>query len=120
MSNIDKLALIAKIKKQTESFDSVVLREDEANALLDELERKEEQRANWFQMAEKLGADLDAAERRIAELEAREVKLPERYDIEICPTPSPDGDWYSCDDVLAALKAAGIKFVAGTGNILKD
>lgn len=36
--------------------------------LLDELERKEEQRANWFQMVEKLGADLDAAERRIVEL----------------------------------------------------
>lgn len=53
MSNIDKQALIAKIKKQTESFDTVVLKEDEANALLDELE---------------------AAEKRIAELEAMEVK----------------------------------------------
>ncbi|EMD5240862.1 ead/Ea22-like family protein [Escherichia coli] len=63
--------------------------------------------------------ELEAAEKRVAELEAREVKLPERYDIEICPTPSPDGDWYLCDDVLAALKAAGIKFVAGAGNILK-
>ena len=30
MSNIDKQALIAKIKKQTESFDTVVLKEDEA------------------------------------------------------------------------------------------
>ncbi|MEW3103157.1 hypothetical protein MZT60_28510, partial [Escherichia coli] len=49
MSNINKQALIAKIKKQAESFDTVVLREDEANALLDELE---------------------AAEKRIAELEA--------------------------------------------------
>lgn len=55
MSNIDKHALIAKIKKQTESFDTVVLKEDEANALLDELE---------------------AAEKRIAELEARQVLLP--------------------------------------------
>ncbi|KTJ57484.1 hypothetical protein [Enterobacter hormaechei] len=51
MSNIDKQALIAKIKKQTESFDTVVLKEDEANALLDELE---------------------AAEKRIAELEELE------------------------------------------------
>lgn len=41
-------------------------------ALLDELEAKEEQRANWFQMAEKLGAELDAAEKRIAELQACE------------------------------------------------
>lgn len=52
MSNIDKQALIAKIKKQTESFDTVVIREDEANALLDELEAKD---------------------RRIAEPEAQEV-----------------------------------------------
>ncbi|WP_445336219.1 ead/Ea22-like family protein [Citrobacter koseri] len=36
-------------------------------ALLDELEAKEEQRANWFQMAQKLGEDLDAAENRIAD-----------------------------------------------------
>ncbi|HDC4631624.1 TPA: hypothetical protein O8U42_000876 [Enterobacter hormaechei] len=41
MSNIDKQALIAKIKKQTASFDTVVLKEDEANALLDELEAAE-------------------------------------------------------------------------------
>lgn len=32
------------------------------------LEAKEEQRANWFQMAQKLGEDLEAAEKRIAEL----------------------------------------------------
>lgn len=42
MSNINKQALIAKIKKQAESFDTVVLREDEANALLDELERNQQ------------------------------------------------------------------------------
>lgn len=45
-------------------------------ALLDELVIKEEQRTNWFQMAQKLGEDLDVAEKRIAELEAREVELP--------------------------------------------
>ncbi|EOV0224028.1 ead/Ea22-like family protein [Salmonella enterica] len=38
-----------------------------AMSLLDELETKEEQRANWFQMAQKLGEDLDAAEKRNAE-----------------------------------------------------
>lgn len=50
-----------------------------ALSLLDELETKEEQRANWFQMAQKLGEDLDAAEKRIAELEeklANPVLLP--------------------------------------------
>ncbi|MEW5234375.1 hypothetical protein ACV8SH_04900 [Citrobacter portucalensis] len=56
MTALNKQALIAKIKKQTESFDTVVLKEDEANLLLNELE---------------------AAEKRIAELEARTVKLPD-------------------------------------------
>lgn len=47
--------------------------------LVDALELKEEQRANWFQMAQKLGEDLDAAEKRIAELESKlsnPVQLP--------------------------------------------
>ena len=56
MTVLNKQALIAKIKKQTESFDTVVLKEDEANALLDELE---------------------AAKRHIAEMEARTVTLPD-------------------------------------------
>ncbi|MDM2987202.1 ead/Ea22-like family protein [Citrobacter sp. CK196] len=38
------------------------------------LEATEEQRANWFQMAQKLGEDLDAAEKRVAGLEAKLAK----------------------------------------------
>ncbi|SBY36064.1 hypothetical protein [Klebsiella pneumoniae] len=50
--------------------------------LVEALERKKEQRDNWFQMAQKLGEDLDAAEKRIADLESRTVKLsPELYTI---------------------------------------
>lgn len=45
-----------------------------ALAMLDELETKEEQRANWFQMAQKLGDDLESAEKRIAELESNEIR----------------------------------------------
>lgn len=65
-------------------------------ALLDELERKEEQRANWFQVAEKLGADLDAAERRIAEMEARDKpKFVQcwscKHDIEVLAIADCDG-----------------------------
>jgi hypothetical protein len=65
-------------------------------ALLDELEAKEEQRANWFQMAEKLGADLDAAEKRIAELEARDKpKFVQcwscKHDIEVLAIADCDG-----------------------------
>ncbi|EEJ8150630.1 hypothetical protein GTA69_004126 [Salmonella enterica] len=87
MTALNKQALIAKIKKQTESFDTVVLKEDEANALLGELE---------------------AAEKRIAELEARTVKLPaacadDEYFI--------DGVFQALRyerDVERALRAAGI------------
>lgn len=53
-------------------------------ALLDELERKEEQRANWFQMAQKLGSDLDTAERRIAELEAFARGVKQYSEFQIC------------------------------------
>ncbi|MGK3363408.1 hypothetical protein ACSLNB_18290 [Citrobacter portucalensis] len=90
MTALNKQALIAKIKKQIESFDTVVLKEDEANALLDELE---------------------AAEKRIAELEARTVTLPQYRN-------SPDmhtkqfyeaiGFNQGLDIFIEALRAAGI------------
>ncbi|APV94085.1 ead/Ea22-like family protein [Salmonella enterica] len=90
MSNIDKQALrtaamlakelsgismysksIAAINKFHELFTP-----DVALAQLDELDIKEEQRANWFQMAQKLGEDLDAAERRIASNEQSDLYCP--------------------------------------------
>ncbi|EJC0565306.1 hypothetical protein MX054_002105 [Enterobacter cloacae] len=51
----------------------------------------------------------DEAEKRIAELEAREVTLPERYEIEMQPLPAPNGEWYSREDILASLRTAGIR-----------
>ncbi|MEA5212827.1 hypothetical protein [Enterobacter cloacae] len=47
------------------------------------------------------------------ELEAREVKLPERYEIEMQPLPAPNGEWYSRDDVLLSLASAGIRICRG-------
>ena len=82
-------------------------------ALQDELERKEEQRANWFQKAQKHVADLDAAEKRIAELEAREVTLPaQKY----CPGEYAGSVLWSETEVwnqaisecAKAIRAAGI------------
>lgn len=55
------------------------IKADDVLALVEALELKEEQRANWSQMARKLGEDLDAAEKRIAELGsklANPVQLP--------------------------------------------
>ncbi|EBX8836673.1 ead/Ea22-like family protein [Salmonella enterica subsp. enterica serovar Urbana] len=134
MSNIDKQALREELSNQ--AIGSKDHLRKLALSLLDELDVKEEQRANWFQMAQKLGEDLDAAERhiaetnrlnaeltariepmdrRIAELEAREVTLPQRLQ------PGTDGydDWYvhseddgeylKADDVIEAIRAAGIK-----------
>ncbi|HHB7931171.1 Uncharacterised protein [Klebsiella pneumoniae] len=51
--------------------ESLYVKTDDVLAMVEALERKEEQRANWFQMAQKLGEDLDSAEKRIAELESR-------------------------------------------------
>ncbi|HDX8869252.1 TPA: hypothetical protein RQO32_002173 [Klebsiella michiganensis] len=48
---------------------------DNILALVEALEIKEEQRANWFQMAQKLGENLDAAEKRISELEREHENL---------------------------------------------
>ena len=79
MTDITELALITKIKHQLRNFDTVVLNEDEALALVEALERKEEQRANWFQMAQKLGEDLDAAEKRNTELEEQNEYNRKRY-----------------------------------------
>lgn len=59
--------------------------------------------------------DKDALEKRVVELEARMVKLPERYEVDMCPTPSPDGEWYSREDILAALVSAGVRYAAGIG-----
>lgn len=62
--------------------ESLYVKADDVLAMVEALERKEEQRANWFQMAQKLGENLDTAEKRIAELESRSVKLsPELYTI---------------------------------------
>ncbi|EOY3723101.1 hypothetical protein ACP4JD_004384 [Klebsiella michiganensis] len=48
---------------------------DNILALVEALEIKEEQRANWFQMAQKLGENLDTAEKRISELERDQEHL---------------------------------------------
>lgn len=69
-----------------------------------------------------LKLELEIAEKRIAELQSRAeaaesraitVTLPERYDVEVCPTPAPDGEWYHRNDILKTLDAAGIQIQGG-------
>ncbi|HED3886838.1 TPA: ead/Ea22-like family protein [Klebsiella pneumoniae] len=84
-------------------------------ALVEALERKEEQRANWFQMAQKLGEDLDSAEKRIAELDPRTVtvKLPDlRQVVSGDRYVWSDGVFNYSQDVKAELTAKGIKWEA--------
>lgn len=139
MTALNKQALIAKIKKQTESFDTVVLKEDEANALLGELESKQTFQQAFFRQSlmydvvaeayeeakEQIAKDVEiksrlclesnnlfdrlrAAEKHIAELEARQVNLPaacadDEYFI--------DGVFQALRyerDVERAIRAAGI------------
>lgn len=79
MTDITELAQSLKRRATSakEFGESLYVKADDVLAMVEALECKEEQRANWFQMAQKLGEDLDAAEKRIAELESRTVKLPE-------------------------------------------
>lgn len=65
-NDITELALIAKIKKQLENFDTLVLKEDEANALVEALEKA--QSRDVIQSAKDYHFDQQAD--RIAELDA--------------------------------------------------
>ncbi|BBK13595.1 hypothetical protein ACLBP2_27010 [Klebsiella pneumoniae] len=79
MTDITELAqrLKLEVHRAVSNFNPQMnIKTRDLKELVEALERKEEQRANWFQMAQKLGEDLDSAEKRIAELESRAVKLP--------------------------------------------
>lgn len=125
MTDITELAqsLKRRAASANEFGESLYVKADNVLAVVEALELKEEQRANWFQMAQKLGDDLDAAEKRIAELESRTVKLPPKIERD-----DADGwfmynggrvgggaaEWYNkaLDDVGAEITAAGIKVEA--------
>lgn len=140
MTDITELALIAKIKKQTKNFDTVVLKEGEALALVEVLEKAQQVDEELCKLlppgAEYMdppdGGDVTPLEgvrrmvddyrQRIAELESRTVtfKLP------FTPEPSAFAPWAakafyqfhkdtvkSCVAVFSdACAAAGIKVEA--------
>ncbi len=121
-TDITELALIAKIKKQLENFDTVILKEDEALALVDALE-KAKTKADIYDMLrddyglrEKgvgLTCFVDWQAKRIAELESRTVKLPDlRQIVSGDRYVWSDGVYNYSQDVKVALSAAGIKWEA--------
>ena len=108
MSNIDKQALL-RAAERAES-DSWGYDRDEFNealtpstvlALLDELDKWQQESSAWQAVAEKQLALAEDAEKRIAELEAREVKLPNPHAhlIWIQAGHAPDDYW---DDVAVS------------------
>ena len=85
--------------------------------LVEALEKAQKLATQQGNIACALFDEVTAQRQRIAELESRTVtvKLPERYDVETYPLQSPKGEWYSRDDVLATLAAAGIQVIEGEG-----
>lgn len=81
-TDITELALITKIKKQLENFDTVILKDDEALALVETLEKAQQKTTESENRVRKqnrhiceLFDDNTALRQRIAELESRAVKL---------------------------------------------
>lgn len=103
MSNINKQALRLAAEKAKHAGEAPVMSFDQRISALKDFQCQANPAAVLALLDE-----LEAAEKRGAELESREVKLPERYDIEICPLLAPNGEWYARNDVLAALSTAGV------------
>ncbi|HHE6155684.1 TPA: hypothetical protein ACPE3U_001201 [Citrobacter freundii] len=81
MTALNKQALIAKIKKQTESFDTVVLKEDEANALLGELESKQTFQQAFFRQSLMYDVVAEAYEEAKEQI-AKDVEIKARLCLE--------------------------------------
>lgn len=77
MSNIDTLALREAAEKAKDNFmPNFMVPTRDVLALLDELDKWQQESSAWQAVAEKQLALAEDAEKRITELEAREVKLP--------------------------------------------
>lgn len=92
------------------SFDNERLRADKLKAHIDEM--TEERTASTNELSRIIQREINLrrdAEKRIAELESRTVKLPELFKL----AKSSSGlTYYYADEVNAALNAAGIKWEA--------
>ncbi len=138
----DLTRLLASLKRRAahaKDFgdDVTFVKLEDIDALVEALELKEEQRANWFQVAQKLGEDLDAAEKRNAELESRTLTIePFRSFVtdadlaalhrfaECCDDPESGGHDLEKEQVrrleeIGALRRSGrIHWITGFGDVL--
>ncbi|WP_323115301.1 ead/Ea22-like family protein [Klebsiella variicola] len=95
MTNITELALIAKIKKQLENFDTVILKEGEALALVEALEKAQQRIASQREYYEGVIAD---GGKRIDNLESFRTAYMEWGD---------KTDWMQTDKRFDAMKPWG-------------
>ncbi|WP_447334635.1 hypothetical protein [Klebsiella quasipneumoniae] len=109
MTDITALALIAKIKKQTENFDTVVLKEWEALALVDALEKAQGMEAYWKTQCRGITDHCEELQARIAERESRTVKLPNSNDEQFWGYGAEFEVKLYDSCMFHALTAAGIK-----------
>ncbi|HHL1955314.1 TPA: hypothetical protein ACQ2HS_002844 [Klebsiella pneumoniae] len=116
-----ELAIIARYSKGRAAAEKFYALANPNNviALVEALEKAKGMEAYWKVQCRGITDHCEVLQARIAELESRTVKLPQRLQ------PGADGydDWYvhsdddgeylKVDDVLAMLTAAGIKVEAG-------
>lgn len=128
MASMKAAALKAKSEANEWGYDTDAFHDeatpDAVIELVEALEAEQQKSANQgrhacelFDEVKQLQEQLRTVELSNSALESRAttVKLPERYDVETYPLQSPKGEWYSRDDVLATLAAAGIQVIEGEG-----
>ncbi|HED2158551.1 TPA: hypothetical protein R4X78_005023 [Klebsiella variicola subsp. variicola] len=107
---ITALHFAEELKIATDAFQAAGLAQLAAEEALEKAQTKAIEQGRT---ACELFDEVTALRQRIAELESRTVKLPERYACELgYNAPDPNGDMLDRDDVIAALTDAGIKVEA--------
>ncbi|HBX9978518.1 TPA: hypothetical protein MIM69_25990 [Klebsiella variicola] len=106
-------ALVQRLKVAAKNGCCHTIFPDDCLALVEALEKAQTKAIEQGRTACELFDEVTALRQRIAELESRTVKLPERYACELgYNAPDPNGDMLDRDDVIAALTDAGIKVEA--------
>ncbi|UXE40011.1 hypothetical protein [Raoultella ornithinolytica] len=95
MTDITELALITKIKKQLENFDTVILKEDEALALVEALEKAQADITKEREL--RVSAENRACEMSVAEL-VTELETAQQVDDELCKLLPPGVEYMDPPD----------------------
>lgn len=136
-TDITELALIAKIKKQLENFDTVVLKEDEAKALVEALEKAQAGEKQWREVVDAFCADdadwhkltnsnneliallsqaLCKQADRIAELESRTVTVKQGEVLVTVAGFTGCGKSAIAGEIEIAMKAIGVPVTWANGD----